>query len=1119
MKGLLYARLLLIASILIFVAYSCQAPQSEGAASKLFTSVAPQKSGIDFQNTLEETESSNYYKYMYSYIGGGVASADFNRDGLIDLFFISNTSDNKLYLNQGDLKFKDISKEAGIIKRKGYDAGVTVVDVNNDGYLDIYITRGGWQQENNQFANMLYVNNGSTDGGLSFTERAEEFGLADTNRGIHSTFFDYDLDGDLDVYVSNTPDFEDKAETVVDLVAAQSDPRTLSMKGYDKLYNNDGTGHFTDVSIEAGILPDIGFGLNPQVGDLNNDGWLDIYVCNDFRIPDFAYLNNGDGTFREGRNELLKHMSFNSMGSDIADVNNDGLPDLFALDMNPADYVRSKTTMAMTSLDLFADMVEKDYHHQYMHNMLQINNGNGTFREIANFSGVANTDWSWSCLLADFDLDGYNDIYVTNGVFRDVIDRDANSDILRLLRSRGRKPTDADFLEYAKLLPQQKLANFIFRNRRDKTFEDVSSIWADSIPTFSNGATYADLDNDGDLDVVINNINEAATLLKNEAVQRKAGNYIALEFSGPIGNEKGVGVTAKLMGENGKIQLRRLINSRGFLSAVSNRLHFGLGEQEVVGSMEVLWPDGKRQQFHNIPANQLVKVDYADAKEIKTSPDAMASAPVFARMESTLKHLDPSFNDYAIQLLLPHKLSQTGPAVATGDVNGDGLTDLFIGGGHTQPGQLLLTTATDDLSPVSVPAFERDKQKEDVGATFFDADNDGDLDLYVVSGSYEFNLNSKLLLDRLYLNDGQGNFSITTDRIPPFISAGSVVVATDVDQDGDQDLFVGGRVLPGQYPYPPSSQLLINDGGKFSVETQTYAPDLETIGMVTDASWQDIDGDSDPDLILTGEWMGIEVFINDRGTLERSSDYPVLSSTTGWWNKLLIADVDQDNDLDIIAGNLGLNYKIHASPEKPFHIYTDDFDYNGTVDVILAKNYDGVEVPVRGKSCTAQQIPHLAQKIPTYKDFASRDVAGILGPGINNALHYEVRELRSGIFYNQGNGDFSFEALPGEAQIAPINGILLEDYDGDDIKDLLLAGNNYMAEIETTRSDAGIGLLLKGQSAGTFLPISHLESGFFTHRDTRQLAEVKSSSGAIIIAVNNNGLHDLFTVKNRKTVQ
>lgn len=1119
MKVIVHARLLLTASILALAVCSCQAPKPESAPGKLFTSVPAQKSGIDFQNTLEETESSNYYKYMYSYIGGGVAAADFNKDGLIDLFFISNTSDNKLYLNKGDLKFKDITKEAGIIKRTGFDAGVTVVDVNNDGFLDIYITRGGWQQENNQFANMLYVNNGSTDQGLGFTERAEEFGLADTNRGIHSTFFDYDLDGDLDVYISNTPDFEDKAETVVDLVAAQSDPRTISMKGYDKLYNNDGTGHFTDVSIEAGILPDIGFGLNPQVGDLNNDGWLDIYVCNDFRIPDFAYLNNGDGTFREGRNELLKHMSFNSMGSDIADVNNDGLPDLFALDMNPADYVRSKTTMAMTSLELFADMVQKDYHHQYMHNMLQINNGNGTFREIANFSGVANTDWSWSCLLADFDLDGYNDIYVTNGVFRDVIDRDANSDILKLLRSRGRKPTDADFLEYAKLLPQQKLANFIFRNRGDQTFEDVSSIWADSIPTFSNGATYADLDNDGDLDVVINNINEAATLLKNEVIERNAGNYIAIEFSGPTTNDKGVGTSVKLTAEDGKIQVRQLINSRGFLSAVSNRLHFGLGKQEMIESMEVLWPDGKRQQFQNITANQLLKVTHADAKETDNEADASTSNPLFARMEASLKHLDPPFNDYAKQLLLPHKLSQTGPAVATGDVNGDGLTDVFIGGGHTQAGQVFLATAANDLRPLPVTAFERDKQKEDVGAEFFDADNDGDLDLYVVSGSYEFNLNSKLLLDRLYLNDGQGNFTKTTDRIPPFISAGSVVVAADVDQDGDQDLFVGGRVLPGQYPYPPSSHLLINDGGKFSVQTQTYAPDLETIGMVTDASWHDMDGDSDLDLILTGEWMGIEVFINDRGTLERSSDYPVLNATTGWWNRILIADIDQDEDLDIIAGNLGLNYKIHASADKPFHIYTDDFDYNGTVDVILAKNYDGLEVPVRGRSCTAQQIPHLAQKIPTYKDFASRDVAGILGPGINNALHYEVRELRSGIFYNEGNGDFSFEALPGEAQTAPINGILLADYDGDDIQDLLIAGNNYMAEIETTRSDAGIGLLLKGQPNGSFLAVSHLESGFFTNRDTRHLVEIKSSSAAMVIAVNNNGPHDLFEVRSRKTVQ
>lgn len=1098
---------------------ACQKPpsgadQELSGESHLFTRVLPQQSGIDFQNKLIETEASNYYKYMYSYIGGGVAAADFNRDGLVDLFFVSNAQENKLYLNQGDFRFEDITQRAGIEERDGFDAGVSVADVNNDGWPDIYIARGGWNQEDHRFANMLYISNGaSAEGLVTFTERAQEFGLADENRAITASFFDYDRDGDLDVYISNTPDFEEKAEELIDLVAARTDPKTFALRGSDKLYNNDGNSHFTDVSLQAGILPDIGFGLNPQVGDLNNDGWLDVYVCNDFRIPDFAYLNNGDGTFREGRNELLKHMSFNSMGSDIADLNNDGLPDLFALDMNPEDYVRSKTTMAMTSLELFADMVRKDYHHQYMHNMLQINNGNGTFREIANLAGVANTDWSWACLLADFDLDGYNDIYVTNGVFRDVIDRDANNSILQTLRENQRKPTDADFLTFAQMLPQQKLTNYFFRNKGDLTFEDISDVWTDSVPSFSNGAVYADLDNDGDLDLVVNNINEPASLLKNSAVERQAGNFLQITFDGPTQNSLGVGATVNLFFEDGSVQTRQLINTRGFLSSVSHRLHFGLGRLGSVPELEVIWPDGKTQRLREVVANQLLRLTYGEAGLQETSSGPAANeTTVFRPTPYELMHIDPAFNDFSKQLLLPHKLSQTGPAVAKADVNGDGLEDLYLGGGHTQAGQLWIADRAGGFRAKPIIDFERDRQREDTGACFFDADSDGDQDLYVVSGSYEFSLNSKLLVDRLYLNDGQGNFQKSSNSLPEFTSAGSVVSPADIDGDGDLDLFVGARVIPGQYPFPPVSYLLVNDKGKFSIQTSMLAPELENIGLVTDAVWHDMDQDQSPDLILTGEWMGIEVFLNLGGKLVRSEQHRELRSYTGWWNKLLVEDIDGDGDPDIIGGNQGLNYKIHASPEKPFHVYTSDFDFNGTVDIFLAKNYHGSQVPVRGKSCTAQQMPHLAQKIPTYQDFASRDLAEIIGPGIESALHYEVTEFSSGIFYNQGDGTFSFTPFPAVAQEAPVTGILYHDFNGDNSRDLLLAGNNYHAEIETTRSDAGIGVFLKGNGPGKFVPVAHRESGFFANRDARNLLLLKGASQPWVLVVNNNDRHELFAV-------
>lgn len=1100
---------LLIATLLVsFLLAACSESAHLPAADKLFTSIPASASGVDFQNVLVETESSNYYKYMYTYIGGGVAAADFNNDDLIDLFFTSNTAENKLYLNQGDFQFEDITKAAGIVKRPGFDAGVTVADVNADGFLDIYICRGGWIQENNQFANMLFINNGD----LTFTEKAAEYGLADDNRGIAATFFDYDRDGDLDVYLSNSPDFKDKASEVLDLTALQTDPATLTQKGSDKLYQNDGTGHFTDVSLAAGILPDLGFGLNPQVGDLNNDGWLDIYVCNDFRIPDFIYVNNGDGSFREARQELFKHLSFNSMGGDIADVNNDGLLDILTLDMNPEDYIRSKTTMAMTSLDMFETMIQQDYHYNYMHNMLQLNNGEGAYSEIAQLAGVSNTDWSWACLMADFDLDGYNDIYITNGVFRDVIDRDKNNEILQLLRENQRKPTDADFLTFTKMLPQQKLANYFFRNEGDLTFDDVSATWTDSIPSFSNGATYADLDNDGDLDLVVNNINTPATLLRNNAIEKASGSFLQVNLMGPTANPRGVGASVQIRLQSEMLLSRQLINSRGFLSAVSHRLHFGFAADEAVEKLSITWPDGKTQTIAAPGANQVLTLNYGDATD-KASEAEEPGQALFAQRPTAVTHIDPPFNDYGKQILLPHKLSQTGPAAAKADVNQDGFEDMYIGGGHTQAGQLLLGSAKGTFSPKTIPDFDRDKQREDVDACFFDADNDGDSDLYVVSGSYEFNLRSKLLVDRLYLNDGRGNFSKVADRLPEIVVAGAIVRAADYDQDGDVDLFVGGRVVPGQYPFAPPSYLLQNDGGNFTEVTSNIAPDLVQVGMITDGTWIDMDKDEDLDLVLTGEWMGIEVFENEDGQLTKSEEYASLSEKVGWWNKITIADLDQDGDHDIIAGNLGLNTKFHASAERPFHVYMNDFDYNGTADVILAKYYNDMEVPVRGKTCTTQQIPHLAKKIPTYNDFASKDLKGILGPALNTALHYEATEFRSGIFTNNGEGNFSFTPFSHAVQQSPINSILFHDFDGDQLPDLLLAGNNYMPEVETTRSDAGIGVFLKGNGAGDFKPHSHLESGFFAQKDVRAMLLVEAATGRQVWVLNNNDKHDRFVVQ------
>jgi len=1077
----------------------------------LFSLISSNESGIDFVNTLEETLESNYYQYLYTYIGGGIAAGDINNDGLVDLYFTSNQAEDKLYLNKGNFKFEDITQKSGIKNIKGFNTGVTMVDINNDGFLDICVSRGGWLDDNDKFSNLLYINNGDS----TFTEKAKELGLDDNNRTIHATFFDYDNDNDLDVYISNSPDITGKSK-IQNLSISQNNSKNLELKGCDKLYNNDGTGHFTDVSRKANLHFDIGFGLNPQVSDLNNDGWLDIYVCNDFDYPDLAYINNGNGTFTESRDTLFKHMSYNSMGSDFVDINNDGLFDLITLDMNPEDYIRSKTTMAMTPLSKFESMVDNGYHYQYMHNMLQVNNGNGTFSEIANMSGIANTDWSWSILSADFDLDGLNDLYISNGVYRDVNDRDKLNEALSILRANQRKPTKEDFLQFTQLFTQQKLSNYFYKNNGDLTFKNVSKTWSNEPKTFSNGATYADLDNDGDLDIVVNNINDVATVLKNNARTNKKNNYLKVKFIGPKKNPFGLGTTVEIQFKNGTKQKRQLINTRGFLSSVSNTLHFGIANNDVIEKIEVIWLDGKRQILHDISSNQLLKIDYNNGVVTsKKNSKNNTSKALFSKVTSNFKHIDPYFNDYKYQVLLPHKLSQTGPSIAKSDVNNDGIDDLFIGGANGHVGQLLIGNKSGNFNVQNTKTFFLDKKYEDVGATFFDADNDGDQDLYVISGSYEYYEYPTAYQDRLYLNDGHGIFTKSIGILPEITSAGSVAKPCDYDNDGDIDLFIGGRVVPGKYPYAPTSYLLQNNNGKFSNIIKNRAPELEHIGMITDAVWVDIDNNESLDLVVTGEWMGIEIFINKGHEFIKSDSYKNLSKTKGWWNKLLIADIDNDGDSDIIAGNLGLNSKFHASIEKPFHIYTNDFDFNGVEDIVMAKDYKGKQVPIRGKTCMTQQMPHLAQKIPTYSEFANKDLKGILGKRLQASLHYEATEFRSGIFINNEAQGYTFKPFNMHVQQSPINSIVYYDFDGDSIKDLVLAGNNHMSEVETTKSDAGIGVFMKGNETSGFNYIPNIESGLFIDKDVRDMTTVEANENTFLFISNNNNTHDLFKVNKK----
>lgn len=1096
-----------VLSIAAIAFLSCSRTVDDLGTEKLFASLPTEVTGVDFKNSILESEKLHYYRYLYIYIGGGVAAADFNNDGLDDLFFTSNIYPNKLYLNKGDFKFEDVTEKAGIIKRAGFDTGVSVADVNNDGFVDIYINRAGWYTGDQKLANMLYINNGD----LTFTEQAEKYGIADTNRSISSTFFDYDKDGDLDLFITNAPSDFNLSGALLDLDAIKKQRNKIETeKSSDKLYRNNGNGLFEDVSEIAGILPDLGFGLHAQVGDLNNDGWLDVYVSNDFIMPDFAYINNGDGTFTDKKDELFSHISYYSMGGDFADINNDGLPDLMVADMSPEDYKRSKTTMSMMSIDRFNAMTENGYHYQYMHNVLQLNRGgNVAFSEIANLAGVSKTDWSWATLFADFDLDGYNDLYVTNGIYRDVVDRDVNNEINGYIKANKSKLTEKDFFNFTQKLPQQKLTNYLYKNGGDLTFNNKTQEWSDLQKTFSNGAVYVDLDNDGDLDIVTNNLEENATILKNNSRELQKGHFVQAIFKGPKQNPFGIGTKVTLFTKDGQVLTKRLINGRGYLSSMSNKLHFGLSSAEPIKRMEVIWSDGKKEILKDVRVDRLLELDYANSSRQEGFDKAEHIAdPMFRETTFNAHHKEKSVNDFDTQLLLPHKLSQLGPAIANADLNNDGMDDLYLGGAHGFSPQLLISK-NGTYQEVDVLDFEKDKLHEDVDALFFDADNDGDKDLYVVSGSYEFHEASELLYDRLYINKGNYNFVRSTSVIPKIKSAGSVVIASDYDNDGDQDLFIGGRVIPGKYPYAPKSTLLINEGNYFKDKTNDLAEGLSALGMVTTANWADIDKDDDLDLIISGEWMGIEVFTNNGTKLIRDDNYGYLSSQKGWWNRIVVADVDNDGDQDIVAGNLGLNYKFHASKDRPFHVYTNDFDQNGTEDIMLAKHYNAELVPVRGKNCTSQKMPYLKERIKTYQEFASSNLEEILGDSFKTATHLSVVEFRSGYFIN-GTDGFEFVPFPQQVQISPINGIVFHDFDHDGIKDLVLAGNNYMSEVETTRADAGIGCFLKGESDGGFSFVPNHKTGFYAPKDVRGLVLLKNKGTTSILVANNNGRHQLY---------
>ena len=1055
--------------------------------------VNPAQTGVDFINELHYTEEYNAYTFRNFYNGGGVGIGDINNDDLPDLFFCGNLVPNRLYLNRGNWQFEDITEKAGVASPDVWSSGVSFVDINGDQLLDIYVCKSGKPGGNNRH-NELFINNGD----LTFSEKSAEYRLNDEGLSTHAAFFDYDKDGDLDCYLLNN---SLRSVGGYDLIPDQRKIR--DSLGRNKLYRNDGA-FFTDVSEAAGIYgSSIGFGLGVTIGDVNRDGWPDIFVSNDFFERDYLYINQQDGTFREELEIQIRETSLSSMGADMADINNDGFPEIFVTDMLPEKENRIKTKTTFENWDKYQLTLQKGYHHQFTRNVLQLNNGDGSFSEISRMAGVHATDWSWGALIFDFENDGYKDIFVANGIFKDLTDQDYinyYSDpnvIRRMIKEEGEVIT-----KLIDAMPSEQLANYAFVNQGNLQFENQAGQLGLGLPGHSNGSAYGDLDNDGDLDLVINNINAPASIYRNN---EKKNAFLSLKLIGAGKNTHALGTQVTVYSNNQEFY-QEVAPMRGFQSCVDDRLLFGLGKTTMIDSVIILWPDLRQTILRSVSVNQFLTIEQKEALPRKMpAADSQSILQATGNLTGAAPHQENNFVDFDRDQLLFRMLSTEGPKIAQADVNQDGLTDLFLCGAKDQPGQLLLQTARGTFESVLDP-FINDRAAEDTDCRFFDADNDGDADLYVSSGGNEYNGKSPALSDRLYLNDGQGGFEKSAQKLPQ--TSNSCIATADFDQDGDIDIFVGARLKPFLYGFPADGTLLINDGkANFTDATSEKAPELSKIGLITDAEWLDYDGDQDMDLILVGEWMPLTIFENQDGQLKRLAR-PELEYTAGFWTCLASADFNEDGAPDLILGNQGLNSRIKASRTEPVELYINDFDNNGMFEQILCTYNEGTSYPFVLRHDLVKQLPGLKKKFLKYEDYQLQQMTDIFPSEIlKRSRVLRAYELESQVAINDGKGHFKMQKLPLAAQQSTWYGILVEDLNGDGHQDLLLGGNLYGIKPELGINDGSYGVFLQGDGQGGFEEVPQRLSGFKVSGQIRDILTVPiAGEQRILVALNNDSI-------------